>query len=114
MTKYNYYNALKEDIKNYIEENSIDINRDKDKLYEELFDKMWIEDSITGNGSGSYTFNTYQAEEYICHNLDLFREAMEEFGDKTIPIDKIDAEYIDVTIRCYLLSQVLSEVILHN
>ena len=68
---------------------------------------MFISDEITGNASGSYTFNRYQAEENICHNMDLLQEACEEFCCEP----KIDnAEWCDVTIRCYLLGEVLSKM----
>lgn len=99
---YNYLKNLKEDIKNYIEEN------EKELDFETLYDELFIEDSVTGNASGSYTFNTYQAEENLCHNMDLLQEACEEFCCEP----KLDnAEWCDVTIRCYLLGQALQEVI---
>lgn len=103
MKTYNYYESVKEDIKNYLEETD---ERDFEKLYEEL----WTADSVTGNGSGSYTFNAYQAEENLCHNMDLLKEAMEEFGDNNLNILE-NPEACDVTIRCYLLSQILQEVL---
>lgn len=62
------------------------------------------------NGSGSYTFNRYQAEEYICHNLDLLAEALEEFGGGA-DVLKDGAEAADVTIRCYLLGQAIAEAL---
>ena len=103
---YDYRENVKEDIINYIKE-----NYDKEDILElnenQLYDDLFINDSVTGNGSGSYTFNTYQAEEYICHNLDLLREACNEFCCE-IPEG---AEACDVTIRCYLLGQLLDEVL---
>lgn len=103
--KYNYYEVMKEDIKNYIKENYESFEGiDKESLYDEL----WIEDSVTGNASGSYTFNNYEAEENICHNMDLLKEACDCFGCE-IKID--NPEWCDVTIRCYLLGQVLDEVL---
>lgn len=114
MEKYDYYEKVKEDVREYIKDNDIIVSEDTidDLRYGSLYDDMFVCDSVTGNGSGSYTFNTWKAEEYICHNLDLFAEAMEEFGYTAIPLDKAcSAEYIDVTIRCYILSQVLDEVI---
>lgn len=114
MEKYDYYEKVKEDVREYIKDNNIIVSEDTidDLRYGSLYDDMFVCDSVTGNASGSYTFNTWKAEEYICHNLDLFAEAMEEFGYTDIPLDKAcSAEYIDVTIRCYILSQVLDEVI---
>ncbi|MCX4379492.1 MAG: hypothetical protein OSJ61_25575 [Lachnospiraceae bacterium] len=109
-TDYNYLEAMTEDIKVYIK-NEITLSdySDRDKLEEYLNDTLWTEDSVTGNGSGSYTFNTYKAEEHICHNLDLLAEACEEFG--TVDPLKEGAESCDVTIRCYLLGQAIAEVL---
>lgn len=115
MERYNYLKAMKEDIRvyigeNYTEEELADQLLDIDEFQEKLNDDLWIEDSVTGNGSGSYTFNTWKAEEYICHNLDLLEEAATEFGCD-VDILKKGAEYCDVTIRCYLLYQAIAETL---
>lgn len=112
---YNYYDAMKEDIHEYIrdhytEEELSALLLDTDEFSEKLHDDLWIVDSVTGNASGSYTFNTWKAEEYLCHNLDLLAEAVQEFGGDT-DILKNGAEYCDVTIRCYLLGQVIPDVL---
>jgi hypothetical protein len=113
MEKYNYYEAIKADIKNYIDNEEIkasdyaDIDEIKDKLYDEL----WMSDSVTGNGSGSYTCSAYEAEENLCHNWELLEEACDEFCCDTDEAFKKGAEHWDVTIRCYLLSPVLSDVV---
>lgn len=107
-----YLKEMKENIKNYIDENDIIITEDnKEEIEKKLNDDLWIDDSVTGNASGSYTFSSYQAEENIAHNLDLLQEALEEFGETHINILKKGAEWCDVTIRCYLLSQAISEVL---
>lgn len=101
--KYNYLEEMVEDIKNYIAEN--DLPPDREELEERLNEDLWTEDCVTGNASGSYTFNAWKAEEYLCHNLDLLKEACEEFG--TTP-DLSNPEAMDVTIRCYLLPQAIA------
>lgn len=110
---YDYRNAVLEDVKEYIE-NEINLDEwkgDREGLEEKLNDDLWTVDSVTGNGSGSYTFNTYEAEENICHNLDLLEEALDEFGsDHGYLIDN-GAEAADVTIRCYLLGGAISEAL---
>lgn len=108
MKNYNYYEEMKKDIKEYLEENR-DYLESNDFNY--LYDIMFLADEITGNASGSYTFNTYKAEEYICHNLDLLKDALKEFGDNFNDALEHGAEYCDVTIRCYLLGQVLTDVL---
>ena len=111
MERYDYLEAVKEDVKNYIEENGIKVtSENRNELEEQLNDDLFCNDSVTGNGSGSYTFNAYTAEEYLCHNLDLLAEACEEFGS-SMDILKDGAEACDVTIRCYLLNQAISEVL---
>ena len=42
-----------------------------------LNDDLWICDGVTGNASGSYTFNTCRADECICHNWDTATEIYE-------------------------------------
>ena len=112
MERYNYMESITADVLEYIrttytEEEIKEKLEDRDAWEEELNDTLWTEDSITGNGSGSYTFNTWRAEEYIAHNLDLLAEAMAEFGDDSNAL-KNGAEWCDVTIRCYLLGAAIS------
>lgn len=113
---YNYMSAMTEDIRDYITENinREDYTEDRDGLEEYLNDALWIEDSVTGNASGSYTFNRETAKEYVLDNTDLLKEAYTEFGQKENIADVIcdeDWESADVTIRCYLLWQAIAEVL---
>ena len=112
-TKYNYLEAVTTDVLDYIRE-EIYLNEWKgraDELAEQLNDALWICDSVTGNASGSYTFNRYRAEEYLCHNWAELAEALEEFGCSSInPFDK-GAEWCDVTLRCYYLGQAIAEAL---
>ena len=112
MKKYNYLEAVKDDVKQYIEDNDIVINAEnRDEIEDQLNDDLFTCDSVTGNGSGSYTFSTWQAEENLCHNLDLLGEALQEFGCGPEYMMEKGAEACDVTIRCYLLGQAISEVL---
>ena len=113
---YNYMNAMTEDIRDYITENinREDYTEDRDGLEEYLNDTLWTEDSVTGNASGSYTFNRETAKEYVLDKTDLLKEAYTEFGQKEKIADVIcdeDWESADVTIRCYLLGQAIAEVL---
>lgn len=93
----------------YINENNITVTADnREEIEEQLRDDLWACDSVTGNASGSYTFNAWQAEENICHNQDLFAEACDEFGSDAAELLRKGAEACDVTIRCYLLPQAIS------
>jgi len=110
MEKYDYLSAVESDVCEYIENNvNFHDYSDLDEMKEDLNEKLFVEDSVTGNASGSYTFNTWKAEEYLCHNLDLLAEANEEFGGSS-DILSDGAEMCDVTIRCYLLGQAIENV----
>ena len=106
--KYDYREAMREDVKNALEEMDT-----TGKTEGDIYDELWIDDSVTGNASGSYTFNSFKAREYVAGNEDLLAEALEEFGagDSEYKKALTDPEYADVTIRCYLLAEVLSEVL---
>lgn len=113
MTNYNYLEAVISDVLDYIKE---EINLDEWKgnregLEEKLNDELWTVDSVTGNTSGSYTFNTWEAEENLAHNWDLLAEALDEFGQDGTDVLRQGAEAMDVTIRCYLLGQAIAEAL---
>lgn len=109
---YDYKEEVKNDVLDYIK-NEVDFNdfEDLEELGEFLNDELFINDSVTGNASGSYTFSTYEAEENICHNLDLLGEALEAFGSNPADILSKGAEAADVTIRCYLLGECIDEAL---
>lgn len=112
---YDYRENVKADAKDYIISNyEIDeLLANRESMESELYDEMWTADSVTGNGSGSYTFSTYEAEENLLHNWDLLVEAANEFGCEPIISDGYEngPEFWDVTIRCYLLSEAISEAL---
>lgn len=114
---YDYEEAMKEDVKQWISEeiNLSDWTDDREGLEEKLNDDLFVSDRVTGNASGSYTFNRARASEYVLDNTDLLREVIEEFDiDSATVADKFiheDWEWFDVNIRCYMLSSVISEVL---
>lgn len=116
---YNYLENIKDDVKDVIfdyvtkeelKEALEDLDA-KNDLCSKLYDDLFVDDTVTGNGSGSYTFNTYQAEENLCHNLDLLKDAFDEFGVSYSEVLERGAEYCDVTIRCYLLGTAIKEAL---
>lgn len=112
MTNYNYQEEIKNDVLTYIDDNIDYADYDTiEDLEEYLNDTLWCEDSVTGNASGSYTFNIWQAEEYLAHNLDLLGEALQEFGCGSDYLMEKGAEACDVTIRCYLLGSAINEAL---
>ena len=112
MEKYDYLQAVMDDVRNFIEENEIVITSSNiDEMREELYDRCWVEDSVTGNASGSYTFNRWEAEENLCHNWDLLEDALEDFGHDGSDAIQKGPEWCDVIIRCHLLSEAIDKVL---
>ncbi len=116
---YDYLEAVKDDVKEYIENevNAGDYS-DRDEMGEQLYDTLFCEDSVTGNASGSYTFNRYKAKEYIESDPEAYtyiRELVSEYGIEAETVaDKFlneDWEYWDVSIRCYLLYQAVDKAL---
>lgn len=116
---YNYVDAVKDDVRQCIEDNyNLSDFSDIDDAKSQLNDDLWTEDSVTGNGSGSYTFSRDQAKEYLFDSSDgmsLLKEAVDEFGidasDIAEHMMEEDWEWFDVTIRCWALAQAIDEVV---
>ena len=107
---YDYKEVLKADINEVVEWEEVENWEDFDKIYDEL----WISDSVTGNASGSYFCNRYKAKECVIDNIDILNEAFCEFGCDSAEVGERflneEWEYFDVTIRCHLLHEVLTEM----
>ena len=54
MERYDYEEAMREDIRQYLKDNWEEGKRIEDDDRDKLHDDMWVADSVTGNGSGSY------------------------------------------------------------
>jgi len=109
---YDYKEVVKEDVLDYIKTEIDFLDFETiEELEEKLNEDLFVCDGVTGNASGSYTFNTYEAEENLCHNLDLLTEACQEFGSDVGELIEQGAEACDVTIRCYLLAEAINEAL---
>lgn len=117
---YNYYDAMRNDLIDWICDNYnlselLEALEDTDDLREKMEDACWINDGVTGNASGSYTFNSYKAQQYVTCNMDLCMEALREFCTDAETIAERflneDWEYFDVTIRCYILPSAVYEMV---
>lgn len=106
---YNYYDEVKADILDYIR-NNVDLAEfdSLEELAENLNEDLWIDDSVTGNASGSYTFNNSTAKEYVFENMDLVEEMASNFCVDLSDIGRHflteNWEWFDVCIRCYVLN----------
>ena len=116
---YDYKEAVKEDVKDYVRENysadeireNLETSAARSDFEEKLKNDLWTQDSVTGNGSGSYTLDTWQAKKNLCHNFDLLLEVCDEFGQDFRKMFIKGAEACDVAIRCYLLPGAISEAL---
>ena len=107
---YDYREVLKHDIKDYINYyiNYKDYNT-LDQLSEYLNNNVPTS-YVTGKDSGSYTHSSYEAEEYLSHNLDLLVEACRAYGQDVGEVLSKGSGNADVIIRCYLLKEVIPNV----
>ena len=116
---YNYLENMVADVKEYIKNDAEldrnDLEYNRNDLEENLYEKLWVEDSVTGNASGSYFCNSYKSMECVIDNMDLLQEMCSEFGieAETIGEKFLDEEWewMDVSIRCYLLGQAISQAL---
>lgn len=113
---YDYKENMVDDVLNYIN-NEVDLKDydDLSDLMDVLNDRLWAEDSVTGNASGSYTFNRSTAQEYVESNKYLVQDVVDDgFAEaETLAQWWLDDNYeaIDVTIRCYLLNSAIEEAL---
>lgn len=101
-----YQEEVKSDAMKAIKEN-LEYNDSWDEMYDSLF----MDDSVTGNASGSYYFNSYKAEQAIS-GIIFDDEATDEFeamGYDGIPTEE-GAEACDVIARCICLGLVSGEL----
>ena len=116
---YNYLEEIKKDVIGYLM-NEAEFDRDdlfynRDDLEDKLNDNLFVCDSVTGNASGSYTFCRATAKKYVVDNMELLKEALENFCvDSSTVAEKFISEnweYFDVTIRCYMLGAAINEAL---
>lgn len=115
MEKYDYYDAVKEDVLKAIEEDDELLPRedeDEEDYEERLTDALWASE-VTGNGSYAYYYSDDEdAITAVMTNLDLCREAYQEFGiDEDAVAFMANICSADVTIRCYILPSVIHDII---
>ena len=119
MNYNDYYQQVKNDAIDVIDEQFDCGYWDADTQWDVVYDNLFVDDGVTGNGSGSYFFNAAKAREAVADAIwdEKMLYALSEFG---VSGDKIaqylrdgDAEALDVTIRCAMLSEAYSEIEKH-
>jgi hypothetical protein len=114
---YNYLEEVKKDVIQYIkDEIDLDEYESRDELEEELNYDLWDEDSVTGNGSGSYTFDREEAKKYVLDSeFDGLEDMISNFGIEAKELGEhladSDWEWFDVSLRCYWLGQAIGEAL---
>lgn len=80
--------------------------------FETFYDDLWTNDSVTGNGSGSYYFNAYKAKQAVSDIIwDVeFKDMCDEWGMNVENLMAKGPEAVDVSIRCYALGFVRDEL----
>lgn len=116
MNYSDYYQQVKNDAIAAIDEQFDCGYWDSDTQWDVVYDNLFVDDAVTGNGSGSYFFNAAKAREAVADAIwdDKILDALSEIG---ISGDRIaqylrdnDAESLDVCIRCAMLSEVYGEI----
>lgn len=102
MTWNDYKNQVLNDAKEAIKE-----QYDSVKDWNEMYELLQLDDAVTGNGSGSYTFSRAKAEENVAGIIwdsDVIYE-FDTLGYRGIPTEK-GAEEVDVIARYIALDHV--------
>lgn len=116
MNYNDYYQQVKNDAIAAIDEQFDCGYWDGDTEWDVVYDNLFVDDGVTGNGSGSYFFNAAKAREAVADAIwdEKILDVLSEFG---ISGDRItqylrdgDAESLDVCIRCAMLGEVYNEI----
>ena len=115
MEKYDYYEAVKEDVLKAIEEDDELLPRedeDRDDYRERLEDALW-ESEVTGNGPYAYYYSDEEdAIAAVMWNLDLCKETYIDFAIEEDAVDFMSSiQSVDVSIRCYVLPSAIDAAI---
>lgn len=124
MLKYDYHqtmSAILDDyLPRYFEEQKIFPKQwNMDELEDELYDKLYNLDCITGNEHGFFeTMNLAVAYGRLYGNFSLMADALEGYAmnDREMLSYLRDPLSLDVIIRCYILRECLHDYLtdLHN
>ena len=106
-----YYKEVYNDACNVVDENFdsyLEVGGELDDAWDAFYEDLYMDDSVTGNASGSYWFNSKKAEESLgkfVWDEDIIW-LLEEMGDTIEDVVKRGPEVADVIIRCAMLYHV--------
>lgn len=116
MNYNDYYQQVKNDAIATIDEQFDCGYWDSDTEWDVVYDNLFVDDSVTGNGSGSYFFNAAKAREAVADAiwdekiLDALSEICVDGSQIAQYLRDGDAESLDVCIRCAMLDKVYWEI----
>lgn len=115
MERYNYYDAVKDDVIKAIREDTElepHEDEDRDNYQERLEDALWASE-VTGNGPYAYYYSEEEdAIAAVMGNLDLCKETYLDFGIEDDAVDFMSSiQAADVSIRCYVLPSAIDAAI---
>lgn len=119
MDYIDYYKQVLDDAIDTIDEQFDCGYWDADTQWDIAYDNLFCGDSVTGNASGSYTFNAYTARKNVADAIwdSEILGALSELGIDDDSISQYlrdnDPEGLDVAIRCAMLGRVYSEIEAH-
>ena len=116
MNYNDYYEQVKNDAIAAINEQFNGGYWDADTQWDIAYDNLFSDDAVTGNASGSYTFNTYKARQNVADAvwdervLDVLLDMGVDGHAVAQYLHDNDPEGLDVCIRCAMLSRVYGEI----
>lgn len=116
MNYNDYYQQVKNDAIAAIDEQFDCGYWDGDTEWDVVYDNLFVDDGVTGNGSGSYFFNATKARDAVADAIwdEKILDALSEIGTDGERIVEYlrdnDAESLDVCIRCAMLGEVYGEI----
>ena len=110
-----YYNEVYNDARDVASENFVcylEDNYDFNDAFDEFYEDLYMDDSVTGNASGSYWFNRKKAEESLGEFIwdEDIVWLLEEMGYTIEDVINRGPEATDVIIRCAMLSSVCEDL----
>lgn len=112
MERYDYFKAVTDDIKEWIQDNVGPEEELNEELFNRIYNKIFTEEKVTGNGPNGYASED-QCSEYLSNNFYLLYPAMKKhyFLDSTLIIKHYDmqhlARFFDSIIRCDIFDDCL-------
>lgn len=106
-----YYKEVYKDACDAVDENFdsyLEVGGDLEDAWDAFYEDLFMDDSVTGNASGSYWFNSKKAEESLGEFIwdeDIIW-LLDEMGDTIEEVVKRGPEVADVIIRCAMLYHV--------